>query len=247
MRTLDDLVDEGDPRAAEELAHVEGWAAGEAPRSCLAPILEELAGRHPGFPRDAVADFCAGMRADLDGVRTATDADLDRYCYQVAGTVGRLMAALLGIRPGREAEAEIAARRLGGAMQRTNILRDLVADAGLGRVYLPDSSFVAAGFGPDELTFERKRELLASLPSLPAEVRRVLVGREIALADADYAAGIAGIGALRRGSRSIAAAGRLYREILRQIERDDYGASGRRAVVPRGRKALLVVRTAVGA
>jgi phytoene/squalene synthetase len=52
------------------------------------------------------------MRADLAGPRHATDTDLDLYCYQVAGTVGRLMAPLLGVVPGREAEADVASGRL---------------------------------------------------------------------------------------------------------------------------------------
>ena len=33
----------------------------------------------------------------------------------------------------------------------------------------------------------------------------------------------------------------MYQAILRAIERDGYAASGRRAVVPRGRKVVLVV------
>lgn len=242
MRSLDDLVDHGYPAAGEEIAHVEAWAAGKAPESCLAPILEELASRHPAFPRDAVADFCAGMRFDLGGVAMASDGDLDRYCYQVAGTVGRLMAALLGVVPGGEAEADRAARRLGAAMQRTNILRDLVADARDGRAYLPDEAFVDAGFPRAAVTAATKLAVLADLPEQPADLRRALIGREIELADRDYAAGLEGIGALVRGRRSIRAAGILYREILRQIERDGFGGSGRRAVVSRPRKALLVLR-----
>ncbi|MFM2106896.1 MAG: hypothetical protein RL338_1928 [Chloroflexota bacterium] len=246
MRTLDDMVDHGDPRADAAIELVERWAAGGPADGELAPILADLAARFPSFPRDAVADFCAGMRADRAGVRHATDVDMDRYCYAVAGTVGRMMAAVLGVIPGREGAADVAARRLGAAMQRTNILRDLVADARAGRAYIPDETFVAAGFPPAEVTDEMKLAFLADLPHRPAALRRAIVGREIALADADYAAGLAGIGALRRGRRSIAAAGHLYREILRQIERDGHGATGRRAVVSRPRKALIVARTSLG-
>jgi phytoene synthase len=45
---------------------------------------------------------------------------------------------------------------------------------------------------------------------------------------------------LRRGRVAIRAAACMYREILRQIERDGYGAHPGRAVVPRSRKLLAL-------
>jgi phytoene synthase len=105
LRTLDDLVDlEGSPgggsRAADaetRLAAVAAWASGAEPepRTRETRILDHLARRHPALPRGAVADFVAGMRQDLAGPHIATEGDLDDYAYRVAGTVGRLMAAIL--------------------------------------------------------------------------------------------------------------------------------------------------------
>ncbi len=58
---------------------------------------------------------------------------------------------------------------------------------------------------------------------------------------------MAGIPRLRHGRRSIRAAAVLYREILRQVERDGYGARRpHRAVVSRPRKAWLLLRTLAG-
>ena len=240
LRTLDDLVDDGEPDAAERIAAVEAWTRGEAAPGREAELLADLAARHPALPRDAVLDFCAGMRADLSGPRHATGEDLDRYCYQVAGTVGRLMAPLLGIVPGREVEADAAARALGAAMQRTNILRDLREDARAGRVYLPDDRLSAVGVAPGDA------EALLDLPAWGVSRRRALLAPEIAAADADYAAGLAGVACLERGRPGIRAAGAMYRAILREIERDGYGASGRRAVVPRTRKLRLVLASLSG-
>jgi phytoene synthase len=240
LRTLDDLVDHADPGAETAIADVEGWAAGAPPIGTLAPILADLAARHPAFPRDAVADFCAGMRADLAGPDHRTEADLSRYCDQVAGTVGRMMASLLGVRPGREAEADAAARSLGMAMQRTNILRDLVEDAGRGRVYIPHEAFHEVGLAPEDGTL-----LLAELPSWPVETRAAFVLRQASRAEAEYRAGLAGVGLLRSGRRSIVAAALMYREILRQIEREDHGGRRPRVVVSRVRKVALVVRAAM--
>jgi phytoene/squalene synthetase len=54
---------------------------------------------------------------------------------------------------------------------------------------------------------------------------------------------MAGIRLLPHGQRSIRAAAVMYREILRQIERDGLGARRPwRSVVPRWRKAVIVAR-----
>jgi 15-cis-phytoene synthase len=66
---------------------------------------------------------------------------------------------------------------------------------------------------------------------------------QIARADALYAEGIAGVPLLVRGRRAIAAAAAMYREILRQIEREGYGACAGRPVVHRARKLLLAARS----
>ncbi len=240
LRTLDDLVDDDDDAASVELARVAGWARGASARGPLASILDDLALRYPGLPRDAVADFCTGMENDLAGPNLRTEGDLDVYCYRVAGTVGRLMAALLGHRPGASVATDLGARRLGAAMQRTNILRDLVEDARRGRVYLPDEAFIRAGLDPSA-----KLELVRDLPRLDRATRTALLSVDIGRADADYERGLAAAPLLARGRRSIVAAGMLYREILRQIEREGFAASDRRAVVPRGRKALLILRAAL--
>lgn len=238
LRTLDDLVDlegarDGGPRATDaeaRLAAVEAWARGDVPAAPTREtrILADLARRHPDLPRDAVADFMAGMRQDLAGPRIATEEELDTYCYRVAGTVGRLMAAILG---GSGPAADAAARSLGIAMQRTNIVRDVDEDLANGRVYLPAETLGRHGI---------------TAATLATADRRALLREAIDRADAAYDAGVAGIPLLRHGRRSIRAAAVLYREILRQVERDGLGARRpHRAVVPRTRKAWLVLRTLV--
>lgn len=236
LRTLDDLVDregsgDGGPRAADaeaRLAAVEAWADGATPDAPTREtrILDDLARRHPALPRDAVAHFVAGMRQDLAGPRIATEADLDEYAYRVAGTVGRLMAAILG---GDGAAADAAARSLGIAMQRTNIVRDVDEDLANGRIYLPAATLARHGITAD---------------GLAAADRRALLRDEIVRADTAYEAGIAGIPLLQHGRRSIRAAAVLYREILRQVERDGLGTRRpHRAVVGRPRKAWLLLRS----
>jgi 15-cis-phytoene synthase len=222
FRTLDDLVDDGDPRAWERVTLVEAWCADDVVASREAAILADLDRRHP-IPRDAMAEFCRGMWSDLLAEPMLLEADVDTYCHRVAGTVGIVMSAVLGTVD--DAIARPRAAALGCAMQRTNILRDIDEDLAGGRVYLARESL--ARFGAHALEPGHREALLRD---------------QIARADALYEEGIAGIPLLRSGRRAIAAAASMYREILRQIEREGYGARRGRPVVPRSRKLLVAAR-----
>ena len=223
FRVLDDLVDFGDPRASARIAAVEAWCGGsDAPVTVETTILSDLDARY-GLPRDALLDFCCGMRDDLAGGPVLTEDELDTYCYRVAGTVGIVMTSLLGTES--PAEALPAAAALGMAMQRTNILRDIDEDLANGRIYLA-------------------RETLERFGSLRPGERAALMRDQIARADALYDEGCDGIALLSSGRVAIRAAAGMYREILRQIEREGYGARPGRVVVPRSRKLLVAARSA---
>ena len=248
LRRLDDLVDLEAPSGSAQRANahrrisaIRTWLS----TSVIDPdggdelaIFVDLQRRTPTLPVDAIGAFLDGMEGDLAGPAMESDADLDLYCYQVAGTVGRLMAALLGVHAREAVQADRAARALGGAMQRTNILRDIDEDLANGRVYLPASALRRAGLDP----------VATSGPtSLRDGDRQALYSAEIARADADYETGMAGIRHLQNGGRSIRIAAHLYREILRQIERDGFGVRRpHRPVVGRARKAALLLRAVSG-
>jgi phytoene synthase len=221
FRTLDDLVDFGDPDADERIAAVEAWCEGAPASSRETAVLARLDLAYR-LPREAMLEFCRGMRDDLDGVPILAEADLDRYCYRVAGTVGVTMTALLGTRE----PARRQAAALGMAMQRTNILRDIDEDHANGRLYIAAETLQRFG-----------------LP-LPGR-REPLLRDQIERADALYEEGIPGIPKLRHGRRAVASAAAMYREILRQIEREGYGALAGRAVVPPARKLLVAARARV--
>jgi len=221
FRTLDDLVDDRRPEASARVAAVEAWAHGEQPEHTReVRVLEALAARHP-LPRAALADFCEGMRWDIEAREFASEAELDAYCYRVAGTVGIVMASVLGTAD--DARARPAAAALGMAMQRTNILRDLDEDGAAGRRYLA-------------------RETTDRFGAPRPGAREGLLRDQIAKADARYDEGLAGVALLRNGRGAVRAAGWMYREILRQIERDGYGARAGRATVRRRRKLWVAAR-----
>jgi phytoene synthase len=249
LRRLDDLVDLEAPSgsaqradAARRLAAIRTWLSSgmiDTVGGDELAIFVDLQRRTPSLPTDAIGAFLDGMEGDLAGPHIQTDADLDLYCYQVAGTVGRLMAALLGVRRDDGAQADRAARALGAAMQRTNILRDVDEDLANGRLYLSAEALQRAGLDP---------AATSGPTSLRDGDRQKLYRAEIARADADYEAGIKGIRHLQNGGRSIRVAAHLYREILRVIERDGFGVRRpHRPVVGRARKAVAVVRAVMNA
>jgi farnesyl-diphosphate farnesyltransferase len=92
----------------------------------------------------------------------ATLADLDRYCYYVAGCVGEMLAKLFC-----HYSPEIAVHReellrlsvsFGQGLQMTNILKDIWDDAERGVCWLPQDIFSETGFELKKLSFETDDE-----------------------------------------------------------------------------------------
>ena len=138
LRTIDDLVDEDDPRAPERVEALERWARGWAPDSPEAHALAELAHRHP-LPHEQLGEFCRAMRHDIARETIAGDADFERYCQRAGGSVGIVLAVLLGAAGADEERAKQGMAALGRAMQVTNILRDIDEDPRRpARVHLPE-------------------------------------------------------------------------------------------------------------
>lgn len=217
LRTIDDLVDEQHTYAAQQVQAVAEWAEGRPADTPESQTLERLCERHP-ISRAAVHGFCEGMQLDLEGTEIETDADFERYCLLAGGTVGVMLCGLLGT---RHPDAEQKMERLGVAMQWTNILRDIDEDLANGRVYIPRSVIERFGF------------------PYPGQ-REQLLRDQIPQADACYVEGMTAIALLEHGQRAIGISGTLYREILRQIEREGYGRKPGRVSIPIGRKQHLI-------
>ncbi len=75
-----------------------------------------------------------GMEMDLETVRFANYEELNLYCYRVAGVVGILSATIFGYKDPQTIEF---AKKLGLALQLTNIIRDVYEDSLRNRLYLP--------------------------------------------------------------------------------------------------------------
>ena len=79
-------------------------------------------------------EFFKGLRADIDNKGYDTFAELEIYCYRVAGVVGLIFCSLVKV---TSEQALSHASSLGIGMQLTNICRDVLEDARNNRIYLP--------------------------------------------------------------------------------------------------------------
>ncbi len=136
--------------------------------------------------RRVLERIAAGMAMDLerfaDGTAQApralaTRADLDRYCYLVAGCVGEYWTEIHALHVPRVAnrarDLVPLGVRFGMGLQLINILRDLPADLTRGRCYLPARDLAACGLAPADLASpgagRRLRPATSGLIALAAE------------------------------------------------------------------------------
>ncbi|MGD0675568.1 MAG: phytoene/squalene synthase family protein [Polyangiaceae bacterium] len=232
-RVADDAVDLG-PRATRSTidalgSRIDRIYAGRPDDDPIDRSLSSVVASHD-VPRHLFDALLEGMTWDALGRRYETLSDLIAYAARVAGTVGAMMAVVMGRRtPGLVARA----CDLGVAMQLTNVARDVGEDARRGRLYLPLQWMREAGIAPEPwLEKPSQSEALAAL-----------VERLLGEAEGLYRRAELGIGHLPVDCRlAIGAARFIYADIGRSIRRARYDAVHRRAVVGTPRKLWLLAR-----
>ena len=238
-RTVDDIADLGDERGVDRAAQrteLERWRRDVA--RCYEPdgrpehpIAVGLARAVSEFaiPRDALLAIIDGVEMDLDQVRYETAEDLYPYCYRVASAVGLCCIEIFGYTDPRAREYAV---NLGTALQLTNIMRDVGADARAGRVYLPREDLRKFGVTTDDLRAGRYTDEFVSLMRhQAARARQFYRAAHDAFPAAD--------------ARSLVAAeimGRIYRALLDEIEARGFRVFEERVTVPTGRKLAIALR-----
>jgi phytoene synthase len=203
-----------------------GEPAGDMPFDALRIVVAEC-----GIPHRLVHDHLEGFALDAREWRPRSEADMLRYCYHVAGAVGCMMAAVMGVRPGEEDTLDRASD-LGIAFQLANIARDLGEDDTAGRCYLPVEWLVEMDIPPGQHMRPEYRERMA-----------VLAARLAVLAERYQASARAAVGRLSFRSRwAVLAAAGIYGEIAREVARGGAHAWDRRVVVDRPAKLGSVAR-----
>jgi phytoene synthase len=189
--------------------------------------FQEVVRRHE--LRQAYAlDHLAGFAMDVEEREYRSLDDLLEYCYHVAGVVGLMMAQVMGVKDDLTLDR---ACDLGMAFQLTNIARDIVEDAAIGRCYLPMQWLEEMAIDRHRLTDAEFRPALA-----------VLAARLVDLAEPFYQSAEAGITALPlRSAWAVATASGVYREIGVKVRAAGQAAWDERVSTSKADKIRLVI------
>ena len=138
----------------------QGVATGRSRHPVIAALVD--AGRRHDLPLSELSVYMDSMRFDCGPVRVASRTELDTYMRGSAGSVGLIMAPLLGV----PAELHPTVAKLGTAFQLTNFIRDVSEDYGLDRVYLPLEDRARLGVSVQDIAARRMTDGLRALLAL---------------------------------------------------------------------------------
>ncbi len=239
-RNIDELVDGAEavgttPETLDRWeSQLEAMFRGNPTDNYDVALVDTIA-QFPDLQIQPFRDMVAGQRMDLYKNRYDSFEELSLYCYRVAGTVGLMSNAIVGVDRSQfsapwncenisiPAEEAVA---LGIAKQLTNILRDVGEDAERGRIYLPLDELALFNY--------TERDLMNKVVN---DNWRALMQFQIQRARKYYQQAERGIGRLSPDVRwPVWAALLLYQQILDSIERNDYDVFNRRAYVSNPKK-----------
>lgn len=232
-RDADDAVDlhQGGSAAVVQLRErLDLIYAGRPQPQATDRALADVVTRH-ALPRILLDALIEGFEWDAQGRRYATLDELEGYAARVAGTIGAMMAVLMGV---TSASAIARACDLGVAMQLTNIARDIGEDARAGRIYLPLDWLAARGIDADAWLANPQ----------PNDAIRSIALDLVGAAERLYRRVGEGVSQLPQGCRpGINAARFIYAEIGYGVVRAGGDSVSTRAVVSSGRKLWLLLKS----
>ena len=225
------VVDDAPARIAALAARTEAALAGHVVGEPAFDALRIVA-HDTRLPPRFVRDLIEGFRLDAEDWRPRSEADLYRYCYQVAGAVGCMMAVVMGVAPDDEATLDRACD-LGMAFQLANIARDIEEDDRVGRCYLPVEWLVEMDIPPGQHMKPPFRSRLA-----------ILSHRLAAHAQAFEASAREGTAALSfRSAWAVLAAADIYGAIARTVAARGEAAWDNRVTTSTSQKLRFIARS----
>lgn len=185
------------------------------------------------LPREIFGELLSGVESDLLHRTPESFDDLQRYCHAVASTVGILLVHVMGYRDPRSLEY---AEAMGIAVQLTNVLRDVGADAAEGRIYLPREDLERFGVSPECVAAATPCDALRLLLACTAERARLYYERADALLPAED----------RHALLPAAAMGRIYRTLLEELQRRGFPCLGEPLRLSRPRRLAIAASVWLG-
>jgi len=238
MRSVDDVSDAAGGIADKQRgiarwrASLDAAVSGNVNAHAILPAFADTLQRYQIPPR-YFHDLISGAEMDLSVSEYGTFERLREYCYRVAGTVGLTCLHVFGFDDPRAPEL---AEKLGIAFQLTNIIRDVSADYGMRRVYLPQDDLQKFGVRPSDLGRGPLTPAVASLLEF-----------ECARARDFYHEGVQLIPRVHEDSRAaLWALVRIYSGLLRHIEERGYDVFSGRVRLSTPEKAGILLRARFG-
>lgn len=231
-RLTDDAVDEAGnySQARAALRHFQTVFLRRAapPDESVWPALYATIDRF-AIPQRYFQELLYGLQTDIGPVRLRTQAELVRYCYRVAGTVGLMCAKVLGV---SDRVGMAGAKQLGIAMQLTNIARDIGEDFSRDRIYLPLSWRRQNGLTEDMIAAQ----------SISSEYHATMQ-RLAELAEGYYRAAERSYGSVPWQHRlPVLTVAKLYHRLLRKLQASGFAVYGRRIRLSQAEK-IHIART----
>ena len=203
-----------------------GEETGDMPFDALRIVASECA-----IPHALIHDHLEGFALDAREWVPRSEADMLRYCYHAAGSVGCMMAVIMGVSPG-DRDTLDRASDLGIAFQLANIGRDMSEDDAVGRNYVPEEWLTGLDIPPGQHMKPYYRERISVVTQWLGGLAR------------DYeASGRAGAAKLPFRARwAVLAAAGIYGEIAREVARRGAHAWDYRVVIGKRRKLAWVAK-----
>ncbi|ALC96152.1 phytoene/squalene synthase family protein (plasmid) [Candidatus Profftella armatura] len=176
--------------------------------------LQKIISIH-SFPVHLLFEHLDGFEMDVMERTYITLDETLGYCYHVAGTIGLIIAHLIGV---KEKDTLNCARNLGIAFQLTNISRDVIDDFYVGRCYLPLDWLRNEGLNKSNFVLAENRKKLFKV-----------VTRILDIAEFYYSSSLVKLNTLPlRSTLAIVTSWSIYREIGIKIRKYKHKAWNKR-------------------
>ena len=236
-RISDDLGDEvGDAEAALSLldqweAELQACYSGNPHHPVFVALAETV--RKFEIPQPTFADLLKAFRQDQTVTRYPTFVDLLGYCRYSANPVGHLVLYLCGY---RDSERQALSNFTCTALQLANFWQDVTVDYAKGRIYLPLEDLQRFGVNEQDIASQQNTSAFCELMRFQVQRAHQWFRQGLPLVEKVDRALAIDIELFTRGGQ----------EILNAIERQNYKVLGRRPVISKSRKLVLLARAAWG-